>query len=232
MEGAGAVIIKRFIEEEIVLVGARYVRPGVSLRAQPNLPDAPDLQQWIRHYGVYQNIPWDAWDRVNANYQLARRDALGRDRLANNKLVSAASGGSALTITVSATAKEEYVMATVEDYFASDYLRATDLAGKPKIVTIDSIGEGLFENDGRKRKKPIVYFAEPDVKPLVCNKTNFLTIASIWGDDTKDWLGKKIVIYPDLVSFRGKVSEAVRVRSLPKPGTATGDPGLNDTIPF
>ena len=114
-------------------------------------------------------------------------------------------------------------------------------------MTINHVTEGLFENDGRKQKKPIVNFVEPDVKGLVCNKTNFMVIAEICGQDTKDWTGKQIEIYPDMVAFRGKVSESVRVRSVPKsngpvtvtsaqplpPKPASGvHPDLNDALPF
>jgi hypothetical protein len=34
----------------------------------------PDLQEWIEKYGGYQNIPWDQWDRMNAEYQARRRE--------------------------------------------------------------------------------------------------------------------------------------------------------------
>lgn len=208
-----------------------YIAPGLAYRAQLELPEAPNLGELVAAAGGYWDIDWAECDRATANYQLARREALDRDRWANNNFVSASSGGSALTETASETANGDNLMPTAQDYFPSKYLRASDLGGKPKIVTIDSVTEDLFENEGRKEKKPIVNFAEPDVKGLVCNKTNFLTIASICGDDTNDWRGKKIVIYPELVAFRGKASEAVRVRSLPKPA-APAPPDLDDTIPF
>jgi hypothetical protein len=34
----------------------------------------PDLQEWVARYGGYQNIPWDQWDRANAEYQARRRE--------------------------------------------------------------------------------------------------------------------------------------------------------------
>jgi hypothetical protein len=34
----------------------------------------PDLQDWIQRFGGYTNIPWDEWDRANAEWQTLRRD--------------------------------------------------------------------------------------------------------------------------------------------------------------
>jgi len=55
-------------------------------------------------------------------------------------------------------------MATANDYFPSNYIRAADLGGKPRTVTIDRVAEDLFENDGRKQKKAIAHFRENGVK--------------------------------------------------------------------
>jgi hypothetical protein len=55
-----------------------------------------------------------------------------------------------------------------------------------------------------------------------------MTIAAICGDDTDDWPDKKIVLHPDMVAFKGKVTEAVRVKRVPLPAAVE----LNDAIPF
>jgi hypothetical protein len=103
-------------------------------------------------------------------------------------------------------------MGTAADFFPSNYLSAADLKGAERTVTIDRIETNTFENDGIKKTKPVIHFKDNGVKPIVCNKTNFLLIAAVCGDDTKDWSGKQVCLYSDLVSFKGKVSEAVRVK--------------------
>jgi hypothetical protein len=109
------------------------------------------------------------------------------------------------------------------DLYPSKYLRVADLGGKEKILTIDRVEVDLFENDGRKQQKPVVYFKEDNSKPLVINKTNFgLICAATGADDTDNWPGKKITAYPDMVGFRGQVHETVRVRRAPE---------FNDEIP-
>jgi hypothetical protein len=106
-------------------------------------------------------------------------------------------------------------MATVEDFFPSRFLKAADLGGKEITVTIDRVESDMFENDGRKQSKPVIHFREAGIKPMVSNKTNFLMIAAACGKDDKDWPGKRVILYPDLVPFKGTVTEAVRVKRAP-----------------
>jgi hypothetical protein len=106
-------------------------------------------------------------------------------------------------------------MATAEDFFPSNYLKAADLGGKEKLVTIDRVESDAFENDGRKQVKPVIHFKEGGVKPMVCNKTNFLMIAAACGKDSDAWPGKQVILYPDLVPFKGTVTEAVRAKRAP-----------------
>jgi hypothetical protein len=106
-------------------------------------------------------------------------------------------------------------MGTVADFYPSNYLSAADLKGAERIVTIDRVETNTFENDGIKKTKPVIHFKDNGIKPIVCNKTNFLMIAAICGDDSKDWSGKQICLFSDLVSFKGKVSEAIRAKRPP-----------------
>jgi hypothetical protein len=43
-------------------------------------PSPPDLDEWIRTAGGYQNIDWAAWDQANAEYQAAYRERLANER--------------------------------------------------------------------------------------------------------------------------------------------------------
>jgi hypothetical protein len=104
-------------------------------------------------------------------------------------------------------------MPKVTDFFPSNYLRCPDLNGDTRIVTIDRVETAEFENDGRKQKKPVVYFKEAGIKPLVCNKTNMTAIAlATKEEDSDNWGGKQICLFPDLVSFKGTTTEAIRIR--------------------
>src|SRR6516162_428219 len=105
------------------------------------------------------------------------------------------------------------ILDSIGDFFPSNYLRAADLAGKDVIVTIDRVAGEEFEDEGRKRIKPVVHFRETSVKPLVCNKTNSMLLAAACGSEKiATWTGRQVVLYPDLASYKGKVSEVIRVK--------------------
>jgi hypothetical protein len=86
------------------------------------------------------------------------------------------------------------------------------LKGRCIRAVIDHVYAQEFNNDGREQIKPVIAFRSPkDIKPLVCNKTNFLLIAKLHGENSDSWTGKEIGLHTELVSFRGKTMESVRV---------------------
>ncbi len=82
-----------------------------------------------------------------------------------------------------------------------------------------------------KEKKPVLYF-EKGPKGLVLNVTNANTITKVYGDDTANWAGKPVEIYPTQTEFKGDMVDAIRVRvpdagpgpSAPAPAPATSTP--------
>ena len=95
--------------------------------------------------------------------------------------------------------------------FPSNYVKASDLNGKPCPLTIrtcvlEELGQG---ND--KEKKPVLYFQERQ-KGLVLNKTNANVIANAYGKMTEDWEGKTVEVYPARVEFKGNLVDAIRIR--------------------
>jgi hypothetical protein len=104
---------------------------------------------------------------------------------------------------------------TADDFFPSNFMRSADLRGKTVVAVIDHVETEEFENDGKKKRKPVVHFKNGGLKPLVANKTNFLLISKIAGANVKEWPGKRIALAPELVTFKGQVSEAVRVKLPP-----------------
>jgi hypothetical protein len=121
-------------------------------------------------------------------------------------------------------------VATIEDYYPKRFLSPANVE-EDTLVTINEVGAETFQDDdGTKRKKPILYFKE-SVKPLILNRTNFTRIAEIAGDETDDWHGTRLILYPDTVSMRGKSVATIRVRPAPKAkAAAAADP--SDSIPF
>jgi len=147
-------------------------------------------------------------------------------------------------------------MPSINDLFPSKWLTAADLKGQSMAVTIEKIElETMKGRDGKPDEtKPVVFFEELD-KGMVCNKTNAGTIGKFYGDNTDDWIGERITIFPTKVNYGKELVDAIRVdtqlpRKPKKNGTPasakqaepepepsaplvrTGKDALNDDIPF
>jgi hypothetical protein len=130
-----------------------------------------------------------------------------------------------------------------DEVFPSKYLKAADLKGKPLVVTIEAADlEHLKNGKGEEQGKTVLSFVGVR-KTLPLNMTNWDAVAAICGDDTADWPGKKIELYPTKTPLRGEIVDCIRVREtaqrqLPtaKPKAAPPKPpladDLDDAIPF
>lgn len=101
--------------------------------------------------------------------------------------------------------------------FDRDYLGAWDLVdreGNKIDVTVEirevRAGE-LTGQGGRKAKKPIVWFTGKE-KGLALNRTNGKTIATLYGNDTRSWPGKRVTLYATQTQMGGDTVDCIRVR--------------------
>jgi hypothetical protein len=93
------------------------------------------------------------------------------------------------------------------------YLKTEDLQGKACRLTIDAICEEILDGDKGKEHKLVARFVGKE-KGLVLNRTNADSIAQICNsEDTDDWAGQTIVLFPDQTKFGGKTVDCVRVRA-------------------
>ena len=98
-------------------------------------------------------------------------------------------------------------MASINDAFPSNYLKAADLRSRNVLVTMSHADYEMIGNE----KKLILYF-EGKEKGMVLNKTNAGNIANAYGDETDDWKGQQIVLFEAMVDYQGKTVPAIRVR--------------------
>lgn len=117
--------------------------------------------------------------------------------------------------------------------FPSNYLKAADLQGRRVTVTIDKV---VMEDIGGEHK-PVVKFQGKD-RGIVLNKTNANTIVEIAGtDETDDWRGVKVTLYPTKTEFQGKRVDCIRVDypqqngAVPKPKPVVEETE-DDSVPF
>lgn len=105
--------------------------------------------------------------------------------------------------------------------YPSKYLTAGDLDGKSFTLTIHTVTlEEMVTHDNKKVQKPVCWF-EKAQKGFVMNVTNARVIVALYGDETSEWSGKRITIYPTKVKAFGSFQDAIRVReeipAAPKP---------------
>lgn len=123
----------------------------------------------------------------------------------------------------------------ISQEFPSQYLKASDLGGREIRVTMGRVEREEIGTD----KKLVLYFQGKD-KGMVLNKTNANNIASLYGPETEDWQGKRIMLTVAWVDFQGRSVEALRVRPPAKTGGAQKQEAplpremadMDDEIPF
>lgn len=136
----------------------------------------------------------------------------------------------------------------ISEEFSGSWLKAVDLRGQRVTVIIDGVKKEEIGQGEDREYKPVVYFQGKD-KGLVLNKTNGNTIAELHGDDTDNWGGKPVVLYPTKVQFGAKMVDAIRVDTAvasdvatpgvqpaaapaPAPAPAVAADDFDDDIPF
>jgi hypothetical protein len=107
-------------------------------------------------------------------------------------------------------------------YDQSKFFRAEDLQ-EEKLLKIKGVTEELVGQGADQSQKLVVWFSNSK-KGLALNRTNNRTIRGAYGDDTTDWTGKIIAVFPTQADFRGRLVGALRVRIPPKenPRVTTG----------
>ena len=100
----------------------------------------------------------------------------------------------------------------MSEIFPSKYVKAADLEGRTVTLTIKLLTvEEMLNHASEKERKPVLYF-ERATKGLVLNRTNAMTIAALYGDESDTWPGKRISIYPTRVKAFGQMQDCIRIR--------------------
>jgi hypothetical protein len=124
------------------------------------------------------------------------------------------------------------------EVFPSKYLNADGLNHKPITLTIKSAPyEKMTSPDGQEQRKIVLSFRET-TKTLPLNMVNWDSVAAICGDDTNEWLGQEIELYPTKTQMGGKLVDCIRIRApaaqrrgMPADKQKLGD-DLDDEIPL
>jgi hypothetical protein len=115
----------------------------------------------------------------------------------------------------------------ISEAFPSQYLKAADL-DSDTTYTIDRVEMETLGQGKNKEDKPVAYFRETD-KSLALNKTNSNVISGLYGDDTDNWVGKRVTLYSTEVEFQGNMTLAIRIRMKKPAATAQTSAGTAST---
>jgi hypothetical protein len=95
--------------------------------------------------------------------------------------------------------------------FPSAYIKAEDLDDKNHCLIMDRVKVEEVGDD----TKPVLYFRGAK-KGLALNVTNAKTIAAAYGEETDDWMGQELILFPTVTEFQGRTTPCIRVRA-PQP---------------
>lgn len=118
-------------------------------------------------------------------------------------------------------------MPDYRSYFDRNYVSAFELNGKDVTVTIARVEAGKMPCKGTSKteKKPVLYFNGSD-RGLALNKTNAKTVATLYGNKTEAWTGKRVTLFPTTTAFGGETVECIRIRP-----RVPGDKNKSATLP-
>jgi hypothetical protein len=109
--------------------------------------------------------------------------------------------------------------------FPSKYVGKDDLEA-PRLMVILELAEAMIKGDHGDERKTVMFFKDPESKPLIMNTCNWMALEDAYGEESDDWIGKPVELYvnPD-VMYAGKRVGGVRVR-IP----SSGQPSQNESF--
>lgn len=96
------------------------------------------------------------------------------------------------------------------------FLKAADLQGREVTVEIDRVR--IAELDDATEKIALGFRGKQ--REMLCNSTNASVLLEAFGEQSEGWLGRRIVLFPTRVQFKGQVVDALRVRIPAQPHQA------------
>lgn len=108
-------------------------------------------------------------------------------------------------------------MASDYDYdqlYPGRFLKAGEFQGRAWTMQIEEIRLEELEGEKGKRERGILMFKGAK-KGLVLNRTNGECLKAMWGRATRDWIGKRVTLYPTNVPFGKEMKLAIRVAGSP-----------------
>lgn len=104
-------------------------------------------------------------------------------------------------------------MVLVDEVYGGNYINAATLKSERlvnKLLTIS--GAGTMEiGQGEKSKNKIALSFKEIEKRLILNKTNAAILSESFGNETDEWIEKKIKLNITKVNFQGSIVDGIGV---------------------
>ena len=114
-------------------------------------------------------------------------------------------------------------MAQVSKAYGGQWMKSADIPKQGIRTTITEVTEEEIGRGADKRTKLVAWLKGQD-KGLVLNKTNGTALAEIYGDETDDWAGKRIVLKVGKTLFEGNRVDSIMVDDEATRAAANGQP--------
>lgn len=98
-------------------------------------------------------------------------------------------------------------------FLSADHLMAKDGSYREVGLTITHVGMETIGEGRDAVEKPVVYFEESKAG-LVLNKTNGTSIKKLYGPNSDNWAGKRIVLYKTEVQVGSEMKDCIRIRNV------------------
>lgn len=128
----------------------------------------------------------------------------------------------------------------MSEAFPSAYIKAADIASAPNKeveVEIESCERETLGQGADAESLPVVRFKGKRAG-LVLNKTNSNLLVASFGNDSAEWIGRKCVLYWTTTTFKGELTDCIRVRipQQPEEKPPAAEPEVvrveDDDVPF
>lgn len=108
------------------------------------------------------------------------------------------------------------------DVFQSKYLSQSDIMRPTQAliasITLETLGQGA-----EQEQKAVAHFSDHNLKSMVLNNANWMTLEEAYGDESDFWTGKRVEIYVDpSIMFGKKRVGGLRLR-IPGGASATAE---------
>jgi hypothetical protein len=95
------------------------------------------------------------------------------------------------------------------EVFPSNYLTSEDIPEQGIVVTIDRLEPARMPDGAMKQ---VMFFAERE-KGMILNVTKWNVMERLYGEESDDWIGERITLYPGETPFEGELRPCINIKN-------------------